>query len=326
MRRRPFISLAGASLLAAPLPANAQKTANATVGLLTTATLDAAGLGAVKKGLGERGYVEGRNVTFIARAAEGKYDRLPALAAELVAANVSIILGIGGPFPARAAKAITTTLPIVFAFGGDPVAEGLVASINRPGGNVTGATFLGVTLAGKRIQILRDLLPRVADVAFLVNPKSSLTPPQLKDAEAAAKSLDVRLHIFNASTAEEIDAAFDAMVRAKVDAHMLGTDPSFGLVHTKQIVALAARTRLPTIYPTRIEADNGGLISYGASFYDTIRQAAGYVGRILDGEKPADLPVLQPTTFELVINVKTAKALGIAVPASLLAEADQVIE
>ena len=326
MRRRPFISLAGASLLAAPLPANAQKAANATVGLLTTATLDAAGLAAIRKGLGERGYVEGRNVTFIARAAGGNYERLPTLAAELVAANVSAILGVGGPFPARAAKAITTTIPIVFAYGGDPVADGLVASINRPGGNVTGATFLGVTLAGKRIQILRDLLPRVADVAFLVNPKSSLTPPQLKDAEAAAKSLNVRLHIFNASTAEEIDAAFDAMVSAKVDAHMLGTDPSFGLVHTKRIIALAARTGIPTIYPTRIEADDGGLISYGASFYDTIRQAAGYVGRILDGEKPADLPALQPTTFELVINLKTAKTLGLTVPPSLLAVADQLIE
>jgi putative ABC transport system substrate-binding protein len=326
MKRRPFIRLTGASLLAVPFPANAQKAANATIGLLTTATLDAGGLAAVKKGLGERGYVEGRNVTFIARAANGRYERLQALAAELVAANVSIILGVGGPFPARASKAITTTIPIVFAYGGDPVLDGLVASFNRPGGNVTGATFLGTTLSGKRIQILRDLLPRVADVALLVNPKSSLAPPQIKDAEVAAKSLGVRLHIVNASTADEIDAAFDAMVRAKVDAHMLSTDPSFGLVHTKQIIAQAARTRIPTIYPTRIEADDGGLISYGASFYDAVRQAAAYAGRILDGEKPADLPVLQPTTFELIVNLKTAKALGLTVPPSLLAVADEVIE
>jgi putative ABC transport system substrate-binding protein len=326
MRRRPFISLAGASLLAAPFPANAQKAANATVGLLTTGTLDAKGIAAVKKGLAERGYVEGRSVTFIARAADGKYDRLPALAAELVAANVSVILGVGGPFPARAAKAITPTIPIVFGYGGDPVLDGLVASYNRPGGNVTGATFLGTTLSGKRIQILRDLLPRVADVALLVNPKSSLAPPQVKDAEAAAKSLGVRLHIFNASTADEIDAAFEAMVRAKVDAHMLSTDPSFGLVHTKRIIALAARTEIPTIYPTRIEADDGGLISYGASFYEAVHQAAVYAGRVLDGEKPSDLPVLQPTTFELVINLKTAKTLGLTVPPSLLAVADQVIE
>ncbi len=326
MRRRPFIGLAGASLVAVPGVALAQKTANATIGLLTTATPDASTLAAIKKGLGEHGYVEGRNVTFVARAADGKYDRLPALAAELVVAKVSIILGIGGPFPARAAKAITTTLPIVFAYGGDPVVDGLVASFNRPGANVTGATFIGTTLSSKRIQILRDLLPRVADVAFLVNPKSSLTPPQVKDAEAAAQSLGVRLHILNATTPEEIDAAFEAMVRAKVDAHMLSTDPSFGLVHTKQIVALAARTKIPTIYPTRIEADDGGLISYGANFYDTIRQAAGYAGRILDGEKPADLPVLQPTVFELVVNAKTAKALGLTVPASVLAVADSVIE
>ncbi len=326
MRRRPFIGLAGASLVAVPGVALAQKTANATIGLLTTATPDASTLAAIKKGLGEHGYVEGRNVTFVARAADGKYDRLPALAAELVVAKVSIILGIGGPFPARAAKAITTTLPIVFAYGGDPVVDGLVASFNRPGANVTGATFIGTTLSSKRIQILRDLLPRVADVAFLVNPKSSLTPPQVKDAEAAAQSLGVRLHILNATTPEEIDAAFEAMVRAKVDAHMLSTDPSFGLVHTKQIVALAARTKIPTIYPTRIEADDGGLISYGANFYDTIRQAAGYAGRILDGEKPADLPVLQPTVFELVVNAKTSKALGLTVPASVLAVADSVIE
>jgi putative ABC transport system substrate-binding protein len=326
MRRRPFIAFAGASLLAAPYPANAQKAANATIGLLTTGTLDAGGLAAVKKGLAERGYVEGRNVTFIARAADGNYERLPALAAELAAANVSVILGVGGPFPARAAKAITTTIPIVFAYGGDPILDGLVASYNRPGGNVTGATFLGTTLSGKRIQILRDLLPRVADVALLVNPKSSLAPPQIKDAEAAAKSLNVRLHIVNASTADEIDAAFDTMVRVKVDAHMLSTDPSFGLVHTRQIIAQAARTRIPTIYPTRIEADDGGLISYGASFYGAVRQAAGYAGRILDGEKPADLPVMQPTSFELVINLKSAKALGLAVPSSLLAVADEVIE
>ncbi len=326
MRRRPFIGLAGASLLAAPFPANAQKATTATIGLLTTATLDTGGLAAVKKGLGERGYVEGRNVTFIARAADGRYERLQALAAELVAANVSVILGIGGPFPARASKAITTTIPIVFAYGGDPVLDGLVASFNRPGANVTGATFLGTTLSGKRIQILRDLLPRVADVALLVNPKSSLTPPQVMDAEAAAKSLGVRLHIFEATTDDEIDAAFDAMVRAKVDAHMLSTDPSFGLVHTRQIIALAARTGIPTIYPTRIEADAGGLISYGASFYEAVRQAAVYVGRILDGEKTSNLPVLQPTTFELVINLKTAKTLDLTVPPSLLAVADQVIE
>ncbi len=326
MRRNTFIRLAGASFLAAPFSANAQKAANATIGLLTTGTLDARGLAAVKKGLAERGYVEGRNVTFIARAADGKYDRLPALAADLVAANVSVILGVGGPFPARAAKAITTTIPIVFAYGGDPILDGLVASFNRPGGNVTGATFLGTTLSGKRIQILRDLLPHVADVALLVNPKSSLAPAQVTDAEAAAKSLGVRLHVVDASTADEIDTAFDTMVRAKVDAHMCSTDPSFGLVHTKQIIALAARTKIPTIYPTRIEADDGGLISYGASFYDAVRQAAGYAGRILDGEKPSDLPVLQPTTFELVINLKTAKTLGLTVPPSLLAVADQVIE
>ncbi len=326
MERRAFISLAGLGGLAMPFAAQAQKATNAVVGLLTTATPDAGVRAAFAKGLSERGYVEGRNLTVIARTADGKFERLPALATELVAAQVSLILAIGGPIPTRAAKAATAVTPIVFAYGGDPVADGLVASFNRPGANVTGATFIGTTLSTKRLQILREMLPRIAEVALLVNRKSTLAEPQIKDAETAAQALGLRLRVVNASTAGEIDAAFETIAQAKVDALMVGTDPTLGLVFTKQIIALAARTRIPTIYPTRIEADDGGLISYGASFYDTVRQAAAYAGRILDGGKPANLPVLQPTTFELVINAKVARALGLTVPPSLLAVADQVIE
>jgi putative ABC transport system substrate-binding protein len=326
MRRRQLIGLAGPGLLAASFPARAQKQSNATIGLLTTATPDPSILKAIHKGLGERGYVEGRNLTVVARSADGKFERMPGLAAEIVAAKPSVLLTWGGPVPARAAMAATSTLPIVFAYGGDPVVDGLVASYSRPGGHVTGATFIGTTLTTKRLQLLQQLLPRVSDVALLVNRKSTIAEPQIKDAEAAARALNVRLRLLNASTAAEIDEAFAAMTVEKVDALLISTDPTLGLVFTKQIIGLAARSRIPTIYPTRLETDDGGLLSYGASFYDAIRQAAVYVGRILDGEKPADLPVLQPTTFELVINSKAARALGLTVPPSLLAVADQVIE
>ena len=326
MKRSAFLRLAGAGVLAVPFAANAQKTANAVVGLLTTVTFDAGVLDAIRKGLGERGYVEDRNLTVIARSAEGRLDRLPALAAELVAAKVSVLMGIGGPIPARSAKAATSTIPIVFAYGGEPVIDGLVASFNRPGGNVTGATFIGTSLIAKRFQLLRELLPHLADVALLVNRKSTLAEPQIRDAEAAARTMGLRLRIVEAATAGEIDTAFETIAQAKVDALVLTTDPTFGLVHTKQIIALAARYRIPSIHPTRTEATEGALMSYGASFEEAVYQAAVYAGRILDGEKPADLPVLQPTTFELIVNLKTARTLGLTVPPSLLAVADEVIE
>jgi putative ABC transport system substrate-binding protein len=320
------MKLAGAGLLAVPFDAHAQKTANAVVGLLTPVTFDADVFDAIRKGLGERGYVEGRNLTLISRSAEGKLDRLPALAAELVASKVNVIMGLGGPIPARSAKAITSTIPIVFAYGGEPVIDGLVASFNRPGGNVTGATFIGTSLIAKRFQLLRELLPHLAEVALLVNRKSTLAEPQIKDAEAAARAMGLRLRIVEAGNADEIDAAFATMAQAKIDALVLTTDPTFGLIHTKQVIALTARYRIPSIHPTKAEATDGALISYGASWSEAVHQAAVYAGRILDGEKPADLPVLQPTTFELVINLKTTRALGLTVPPSLLAVADQVIE
>jgi putative ABC transport system substrate-binding protein len=310
MRRSTFLKLAGAGVLAVPFAAHAQKTAKAVVGLLTPVTFDADVFDAIRKGLGERGYVEGRNLTLIARSAEGKLDRLPALAAELVTAKVSVIMGIGGPIPARSAKAASSTIPIVFAYGGEPVLDGLVASFNRPGGNVTGTTFIGTSLIAKRFQLLRELLPHLAEVALLVNRKSTLAEPQIKDAEAAARAMGLRLRIVEAATADEIDTAFATIVQAKVDALVLTTDPTFGLIHTKQVIALTARYRIPSINPTKTEAADGALISYGASFNEAVRQAAVYAGRILDGEKPADLPVLQPTTFELVINLKTARSLA----------------
>jgi putative ABC transport system substrate-binding protein len=326
MKRAKFLKLAGVGLLVAPRASSAQQKANATVGLLTSVSFDDRVLSAARKGLAERGYVEGRNLTLMIRSAEGRFDRLPALAAELVAAKVSVILGMGGPVPARSAKALTNTTPIVFAYGGDPVIDGLVASYARPGGNVTGATFVGTSLIAKRLQYLRELVPHLADVALLVNRKSTIAEPQIKDAEAGARATGLTLHIVEAATAAEIDAAFETMAKTRIDALLLTTDPNFGLVHARQIIDLEARYRIPAVHPTRDEAVEGALMSYGARFDEAVHQAAVYAGRILDGEKPADLPVLQPTTFELIINLKTAKALGLTVPPSLLAAADDVIE
>jgi putative ABC transport system substrate-binding protein len=325
MKRREFIKLLVCTgALAAPPPARAQKSASAVVGILTTATPSAVQVEALQKGLGERGYVEGRNAAFEYRSAEGKFDRLPALAADLVDKQVSAIVAIGGPVPARAAKAATSTIPIVFGYGGDPVVDGLVASLNRPAGNVTGTTFIGTTLTGKRLELLRELVPQMTDVALLVNRKSTLAENQIKDAEAATQALGQRLHVVNASSEAEIDAGFETISQSKANALMISTDPTLGLLFLRRIVALAERYKIPTIYPTRV--DVGGLISYGASFLEIWYQVGVYVGRILNGEKPADLPVIQPTRFELIINLKTAKALGLTVPASLLSFADEVIE
>jgi len=249
---------------------------------------------------------------------------LPALAAELIGRPVAVIVA-NGP-AARAAKAATATIPIVFVYGGDPVLDGLVASLNRPGGNVTGATFIGTALIGKALQLLRELLPGMAEVALLVNRKSSIAEIQIKDAEAAAQTLGLRLRVVDAGSAGEIDRAFETIAQAKVDALMVSTDPTLGNPYNEQIISLAARYKIPAIYTTRREGGDGGLMSYGASVPEAARQAAVYVGRILDGEKPSDLPVLQPTTFRLVINLGTAKALGLTIPSSLLARADEMIE
>jgi putative tryptophan/tyrosine transport system substrate-binding protein len=326
MKRREFIKLVCTGVLASPLPASAQKRTNAVIGMLTAVTPNAVQLATIRKGLDERGYVEGRNLTVLYRSAEGKFDRLPALAADLVGNHVALILAYGSPVPARSAKAATATIPIVFAYGGDPVADGLVASFNRPGGNVTGATFIGTTLSGKKLELLRQLVPQMTDVALLVNRKGTLAENQIRDAELATQTLGQRLHVVDASNEAEIEAAFEEIGRMNIDALIVSTDPTLGLLFHGQIIALAARYKIPTMYTSRQEVDDGGLISYSANFLDALHQAAVYAGRILNDENPADLPIIQPTKFELVINLKTAKALGLSVPPSLLALADEVIE
>ena len=281
---------------------------------------------AFREGLEHGGYVEGRNLTVIYSSAENQFDRLPTLAAELVKSQVSVIFATGSPVPARAAKAATPTIPIVFAYGGDPVADGLVASFNLPGGNVTGATFIGTALTSKRMSLMREILPHVTDVALLVNPKGTLAEVQINEAKAAAQALGLTLHVVNALGESEFDEAFATMSRLKVGAFFPSTDPLFGLSGRGLHITMAYRYGIPAICNGRVDAVLGGLVSYGPDLPDTWRQAGVYVGRILKGETPSKLPVVQPTKFELVINLKTAKQLGIDIPPTLLARADEVIE
>jgi putative ABC transport system substrate-binding protein len=243
----------------------------------------------------------------------------------LVGRQVAVILALGSPVPARTAMAATKTIPIVFAYGGDPVSDKLVASLNRPGGNVTGATFIGTTVASKRLELLREIAPRVTDVALLVNPTNTLAEIQIKDVGVAAQILGQRLHVINAAGENEFEAAFAALRHFNAGALVVGLDPGFAR-SADQLAALAARHKIPAIYANPAYPEAGGLMSYGASILDTWRQAGVYVGRILKGSKPADLPVVQPTKFELVINLTTARALGLDVPAQLLGRADKVIE
>jgi len=322
MKRRAFVGLAG-SAMAWPSGLHAQ--ANRTIGLLGTGSIDFL-TSAFFKGLSSTGFDEGRNIAVVRRSAEGKFDRLPGLAAELVGQGVSVIFASGGPLPTRAAKAATGSIPIVFAYGGDPVADGLVSSISRPDANVTGATFLGAPFTAKRLELLKQLMPAAADIAMLVNPKSTLAEIQLRDARAATKMLGQTLNIFNADGANEIDAAFAEMARRKEPVVLIGTDPAYGLVFRDQIVSLAARYKLPALYDSRDFIVAGGLVSYGSVLPDTWRQAGIYVGRVLKGEKPADLPVVQPTRFETVINLKTARMLDLQIPPNVLALADDTID
>jgi putative ABC transport system substrate-binding protein len=325
MRRREFISLVGGAAVAHPLAALAQQQAMSVIGLLTATNLNFDQLKSIQKGFEESGYVEGRNLAIVYRSADSQYDRLPMLAADLVDRKVSAILAVGGPIPARAAKAATSKIPIIFSYGGDPVSDGLVASFNRPGGNVTGVTFIGTTLTTKKLELLLEIAPGVTDIALLVNPAGTLAEIQIKDTKEAVQKLGQRFHVANASSQGEIDLAFAAISQSKVGALVVGTDPIFA-ASRGQLIALAARYRIPTIYNIREYSEAGGLMSYGGSLTDAWRQAAVYVSRILKGEKPADLPVIQPTKFELIINLKTAKALGLTVPPQLLARADEVIE
>jgi putative ABC transport system substrate-binding protein len=276
--------------------------------------------------LQEAGYVEGQNVAIEYRWAEGQYDRLPELASDLVRRQVAIIVATGGSVSAMAAKAITGTIPIVFTSGGDPVRMGLVASINRPGGNVTGVSLFTSTLVAKRLALLHELVPTATVIAMLVNPTNPNAEPDTKEVETAARTTGLQLVVLRASNESDLDKVFGTMSQHKVGAVIVGADPLFDNNARDRMVALAAHHALPAIYDWRDVAVAGGLVSYGSNLADGYRLAGIYTGRILKGEKPADLPVLQPTKFELVINLKTAKALGLTVPQTLQVAADEVIE
>jgi putative ABC transport system substrate-binding protein len=280
---------------------------------------------AVHLGLREAGYVEGRNVAFEYRWADGQYDRLPALAADLIARRVAVIVAIGGAPPTVAAKAATSTIPIVFNMTADPVELGLVASLNRPGGNMTGVAMLGVKLETKRFELLHEFVPPSALLAVLVNPRNPQVELQLQDVQSAARAIGQRILVLNASSEHEIEASFATLVRERAAALLVCADTYFAS-QPGLFVALTARHAVPAIYPWRSHADAGGLMSYGTSLLDAYRQAGIYAGRVLKGEKPAELPVMQAVKFELVVNLKSAKALGLDLPATLLAIADEVIE
>jgi putative tryptophan/tyrosine transport system substrate-binding protein len=325
MRRRSFITLLG-SLASWPSAVCAQQSAMQTIGFLNSASPApfASYVAAFRRGLQDEGYIEGQNLAIEFRWADGQTDRLASLAVDLVSHGVSVVAATGGPIPAAAAKAATETIPIVFLMAGDPVKRGLVASFNRPGGNITGYNLVASELDGKRLGLLHDLVPNADRVAVLLNPENPNVATQRPDVEAAARVIGEPITIINASNPSELDAV---LTKSQLDAAALlvGADPFF-TSQRQRIVDLVASLGVPAIYEWREFADAGGLISYGPSLADGYRQVGVYVGRILKGEKPADLPVIQPTRFELVINMKTAKALGLMVPGILLAQADEVIE
>jgi ABC-type uncharacterized transport system substrate-binding protein len=327
MRRREFMALLGGAA-AWPLAARAQQSAMPVIGFLEQRSPDINPdlLRGFHRGLKDTGYVEGENVAIDYRWAENQMDRLPALAAELVRRQVAVIATAGGPVSALAAKAATTTIPIVFGVSQDPVRLGLVASLARPGGNLTGISFLNTELAAKRLELLRELVPAATRVGVLVNPASPAnTEITLRDVEAAARALGLQIQIFNASTSREIDSVFANFVRERPDALFVGNNGFFGSRRV-QLANLASRHAVPATFANRENAEAGGLMSYGASLADVFRQIGAYTGRILKGAKPADLPVVQASKFELVVNHQTARMLGLTVPQSLLSTADEVIE
>jgi putative ABC transport system substrate-binding protein len=325
LKRRELITLLGGAVAAWPLAARAQQPAIPVVGFLSGRSPGeaATALGAYRQGLGDVGYIDGKNFTIEYRWAEGRYDRLPALAAELVGRRVAVIAATGGS--ELAATTASTTIPVVFTTGADPVELGLVASLNKPGGNVTGVTFLASGLGAKRLELLRYFVPNATSIAMLMNPNYPATAAEVDDVQAAAHALGLQINVLNARTSSEIDAAFATFRRERPDALFVGGDP-FLLGRRDQLVPLAATHTLPTIYPQREYVDAGGLMSYGTSIANGYRQAGAYTGKILAGAKPAELPVLQPTKFDLVINLKTAKALGLVMPNALFVAADEVIE
>ena len=330
MKRREFIALLGGGgllLVAKVRRARGQQPVMPVIGFIRTTSADDSAklVEAFRRGLGEVGYVEGRNVVIEYRYAQGQIDRLPALAADLVTRRVAVLAATGGTVSARAAKAATTTIPIVFTTGDDPVKAGLVASLSRPGENLTGVSVFTARLGAKRLALLHELVPSAATIAILLNPTNPDSEDEAKDVQEAARSLGVQIFVLNAGTENEIDAAFTKLVEQRAGALMLVSD-TFFTSQRSHLATLSTYLRIPTLDAVREFTEAGGLVSYGSSLAGVYRQAGVYAGRILKGDKPSELPVQLPTAFELVINLKTAKALGLDVPATLLARADEVIE
>jgi ABC-type uncharacterized transport system substrate-binding protein len=327
MRRREFVRLVSGAAVAWPLAAGAQPSALPVVGLLGTGSKesDAFRATAVRQGLAEAGYAEGRNVGFEYRGADDHYERLPALAVELVRRAVAVIVAIGGNTSAAAAKSATATIPIVFAIGGDPIKMGLVASLNRPGGNMTGVSFLNDALIEKQLEIIHETVPTTALMGFLANPANPNADSDTKNVLLAAESKGQKMTIVHARTDSELEMAFVTLAQQGAGALLVGSDPFFGNRRDK-LVELARRHKVPGVYALREFVAIGGLMSYGTNITEAHRIAGLYAGRILKGEKPADLPVQQSTKVELVVNLKTAKALGLTIPPHIVARADEVIE
>jgi putative ABC transport system substrate-binding protein len=326
MRRRAFISLLAATA-AWPLAARAQQARLPVIGVLgaTSAQGYAAQLAAFRRGLAEAGFVEGRDVAIEYRWAEDQYDRLPELAADLVRRQVAVIATMGGNAAVVVAKAATRTIPVVFHGSVDPVEAGFVASLNRPGGNLTGVVTLNVETGQKRLELIHELVPTASTIGLLLNPSNAVAETQSKDLQAAARTLGVKLHVLHASTERDFEPAFAALVQLRAGGLVIGTD-GFLVTRSEQLAALTLRHAVPAIFQYRAFAEAGGLMSYGGSVTDSYRLSGLYTGRVLKGEKPADLPVQQATKVELIINLKTAKALGLTVPLPLLGRADEVIE
>ena len=326
MRRREFIKLIGGTAATWPLAAVAQQSAIPTIGFLRSTRPDASTdlLVALRKGLKETGYVEGQNLTIEYRWAENQQERLSALAADLVRQRCLVIIA-GGVNALFAAKAATATIPIIFATGVDPIKSGLVGSFNRPGGNITGVFSVSASMEGKQLGLLREVVPTAAVIGMLVNPTSPGSERQERETQAAAQALGQQLHVFKASGERDIDNVFATLTQYRIGALLIAANALF-TGQRDQLVALAARHAMPVLHYTREFAEAGGLMSYGSSLTDAYRQVGVYVGRVLKGEKPADLPIIQSSTFELVINLKTAKTLGLTVPYGLLNAADEVIE
>lgn len=327
MKRRAFLALLGGAAASLPLVAYAQQSATPAIGFLGSGfPSDQVNLlAATRDGLKEAGYIEGQNLAIEYRWAEGKYDRLPGLAAELVDRRVALIVAAGGSDPGRAAKDATSTIPVVFVSAADPIKAGLVASLNRPEGNVTGISMLGATLEAKRLELLHEMIPQASIIGVLINPKYPEAKAQAQEVEEAKARLDLELIVLNASTEQEVEAAFDAFVQQKAGAVLACNDPFFGS-YREQLASLALRHKLPAMSFRREFAEVGGLLSYGPHFAEGYRQAGIYAGRILKGAKTTDLPVMQPTKFEMVVNLKTARAVGLAISESFLLRADEVIE